>query len=478
VSSLDVMFRYYLDGEPDWYDGSRESRGRTSVGEAAGLRPNTTDIILQPHPGFTPHAGSRAMELCVLQSKTTVSLSPSCVGNVGIAIRVILPLVHFNMSPNLPDSMRAQYLEAYHESYKLRTVPLPKPSAPHDILIKVDAASYCHTDYVLAQGQMPGLPKSFPHIGCHEFAGTVVLHYDCPSKEASALQIGTRVGVPGRSFHACEKCFECKNERVEDPIARDEGGYSVNCVSAENNGLSRDGGFAEYAVVDARQVAPIPDGMTAVETAPLMCAGVTIYGALKRCGLKRGDKLGILGAGGGLGHLGLQYGIKMGYRVLGIEAADAPLALAQDVASKLDPRPLIVDARSRQASDVVQELGAQDGKKNVGEMGLDAVIVLPESQAAFDYGMTLLKTHGTCVVVSFPEKGFHINSRDVVFRDIRIIGSLVGSNRVLREMLNFSAEHGIRALSSSFPLAKLNELVEDYHKAKGGKLVVDMSVEG
>jgi D-arabinose 1-dehydrogenase-like Zn-dependent alcohol dehydrogenase len=263
---------------------------------------------------------------------------------------------------------------------------------------------------------------------------------------------------------------------VDDPVAIDEGGYSVNCVCAENNGLSRDGGFAEYAVVDARQIAPIPDSLTAVETAPLMCAGVTIYGALKRCKLKQGDRVGILGAGGGLGHLGLQYGVKMGYQVLGIEAADEPLKLSQETASKLNPQPYIVDAREKKAIDVVEELGGQDGKKALGEMGLDAVIVLPESQTAFDYGMTLLKSHGTCVVVSFPQKGFHINSRDVVFRDIRIIGSLVGSNKVLREMLKFSADHGVRALTNSFPLAKLNELVVEYHKARGGKLVVDMSL--
>ncbi|KAH6870597.1 alcohol dehydrogenase-like protein [Alternaria rosae] len=380
------------------------------------------------------------------------------------------------MSFTLPESMQAQCLEAYKEPYKLRSVPVPKLLEPHDILIRVDAASYCHTDYVLAEGQMPGLPKSFPHIGCHEFAGTVVAIFQTPSKEAGAFEIGARVGVPGRSFHACGACFECRNERAEDPVAMDEGGYSVNCVTADNKGLSRDGGFAQYAVVDARQLSPIPDNLTAVETAPLMCAGVTIYGALKRCRLKEGDRVGILGAGGGLGHLGLQYGVKMGYKVLGIEAADEPLKLSQDVASRLDPKPYIVDARKKKASDVVREFGGQDGKKDIGEMGLDAVIVLPESQAAFDYGMTLLKSHGTCVLVSFPEKGFHINSHDVVFRDIRIIGSLVGSNKVLREMLDFSAKHNIRALSTSFPLTKLNELVDEYHKGRGGKLVVDMAL--
>ena len=110
-------------------------------------------------------------------------------------------------------------------------------------------------------------------------------------------------------------------------------------------------------------------------------------------------------------------------------------------------------------------------------MGLDAVVVLPESQAAFDYGMKLLKTHGTCVVVSFPEKGFHISARDVVFRDIKILGSLVGSNKTLREMLEFSAQHNVSAISKCYPLARLNDLVEEYHKGGGGKLVVDMSLK-
>ncbi|KAH7412237.1 chaperonin 10-like protein [Phaeosphaeria sp. MPI-PUGE-AT-0046c] len=376
-----------------------------------------------------------------------------------------------------PTSMRAQFLESYQTPYQLRSVPIPQPNSPHDILIKVDAASYCHTDFVLAEGQMPGLPTAFPHVGCHEFAGTVLSHHQSPSKEAIEFQTGARVGVPGRAFHACGECFECKHDRPEDPIAEDDPGYSVHCIAAENNGLSRDGGFAEYAIVDARQLAPIPKGLTAAETAPLMCAGITIYAALKRCRLRKGARVGILGAGGGLGHLGLQYGVHMGYKVLGVEAADAPLQLAKNVASSLDPQPLIIDARIEDAAGIVQKLGKEDIRGHLGEMGLDAIVVLPESQAAFDYGMSLLKTHGTCVVVSFPEKGFHISARDVVFRDIKIIGSLVGSNRMLREMLNFSATHNIRALSKSYSLVKLNELVEEYHKGGGGKLVVDFSLQ-
>ncbi|KAL1610115.1 hypothetical protein SLS60_001780 [Paraconiothyrium brasiliense] len=375
------------------------------------------------------------------------------------------------MAIKLPETMQGQFLEDYKQPYQLRTVPVPKPSHPDDVLIKVDAASYCHTDYVLAQGQMPGFPKSFPHVGCHEFAGTVISHSDRPSTEAARFEAGARVGVTGRAYHACRECFECQGSK--DPVAEDEKGYSVHCTRAENNGISKDGGFAEYAVVDARQLAPIPDELSATDTAPLMCAGITIYAALKRCQLERGDRVAIMGAGGGLGHLGLQYGTKMGFRVLGVDAADGPLKLAKS----LDTGARIVDARSEKAADIVQQVGAEDGKHDLGEKGVDAVIILPESQAAFDYGMTLLKSHRKCVIVSFPEAGFHISSRDIVFRDISIIGSLVGSNRMLREMLNFSAVHGVRAVAKSFPLSSLNALVEDYHKGGGGKLVIDMALD-
>ncbi|KAF2475334.1 GroES-like protein [Lindgomyces ingoldianus] len=291
------------------------------------------------------------------------------------------------MATNLPKAMRGQFLEAFKKPYALRSVPLPKPSAPHDVLIKVDAASYCHTDFVLAEGQMPGFPKSFPLVGCHEFAGTVVSHFESPSSNATAFKVGEKVGVPGRAFGACGTCFECQGSR--DPVSQDEKGYSVYCAHAENNGLSRDGGFAEYAVVDARQLALIPASMTPVETAPLMCAGITIFAALKRCQLSPGERVGIMGCGGGLGHLGLQYAVKMGLRVIGVDAADGPLNLAVG----LNTGAQIVDARKQKAEEIVKQVGSEEGKIDLGEMGLDAVIILPESQPAFDYAMTLLKTH-------------------------------------------------------------------------------------
>ena len=374
-----------------------------------------------------------------------------------------------SVASKLPSLMRAQFLEDFKTPYVLRSVPLPAITSSHDVLIKVDAASYCHTDAVLADGQMPPYPSSFPHVGCHEFAGTVVA---LPENYSSQLRVGDRVGVPGRSFHPCGSCFECVSGPTAHNPDADPPGYSVYCAHSENNGISGPGGFREYAVVDSRQVAPIPDGMSAVDTAVLMCAGVTVYAALKRCGLQPGQRVGIIGAGGGLGHLGLQFAVKMGLKVTGVDNANAPLQLARKVANGAR----IVDARAEEAGDVVTELGHQDGKQDRGDMGLDAVIILPESQRAFDYGVALLKNHGKCIVVSFPEKGFHISARDVVFRDISIMGSLVGSNKVLREMLQFAAQHDVKASIKTFPLSKLNELVTEYHKGEGGKLVVDMNL--
>jgi propanol-preferring alcohol dehydrogenase len=210
-----------------------------------------------------------------------------------------------------------------------------------------------------------------------------------------------------------------------------------------------------------------------------MCAGLTIYSALKRCGLKDGKRVGIVGAGGGLGHLGLQYAVAMGLRVVGVDAAEKPLEVAKSVVESFGAgdRVRMVDSRVETAVDVVAKLGAQDGVKDRGQQGCDAVIVLPESQAAFDYSMTLLKNHGKLVVVSFPENGFHISAHDVVFRDISIVGSLVGSNKLLQEMMSFSAKHNIRAVCKTYPLSGLNVLVEQYHASGGGKLVIDVSLE-
>lgn len=381
----------------------------------------------------------------------------------------------------LPPSMKAQCLDGFNKPYDFREVPLPAFTSPYDVLIKVEAASFCHTDAVLAAGLMPPHPPSFPIIGCHEFVGTVVAVPDeqeqssdtaavvAPPASLRLFRPGERVAVCCNKYRACGECDECRTDT--GTLTTDPPGFSISCPEGLVSGISRDGGFAEYAVVDARQLIPIPEGMTAVQTAPMMCAGVTIYTAIQKCALSPGQRIGIVGCGGGLGHLGLQFAAKMGLEVFGVDNADEPLALARGL-NVTGAR--IIDARREDADSIAREIGQRDGKQHRSEMGLDAVIILPESQQAFDYGVKLLRNHGKCVIVSFPKAGFHLSSHDVVFRDIAVVGSLFGSRRQANEMLQFVARHGVKAVVKTYPLSRLNDLVAEYHRGCGGKLVVDM----
>jgi D-arabinose 1-dehydrogenase-like Zn-dependent alcohol dehydrogenase len=286
------------------------------------------------------------------------------------------------------------------------------------------------------------------------------------------------VGVPGRAFECCGDCYECRENDG------DVHGYGVWCTNAGNLGLSRDGGFQEWCLVDSRQVAPVPDGMKPVEVAPLMCAGVTVWGALENGGVdmadaqrnkERGLSVGIVGAGGGLGHLGVQFASQLGCEVVAVDRAVGIEGL-KGVVERLGGGVQTVDS-DKESVEMVKKRCFKNSKLDVpeGEVGCDVVLVLPEAQAAFDYGTALLKNHGTCVIVSFPKKGWRFQPRDVVFRHIKMVGVLVGRNRQLKAMLNFAAESGVRATIKTFALEDLNKLVEVYHKGNFGKLVVDMS---
>lgn len=376
--------------------------------------------------------------------------------------------------------MRAAVLPAFHSPYDIHP-DYPRPESPtgHDILIRVQAASYCHTDHVYALGEMPHNPAP-PLIPCHEFAGTV--EELGPSVSISlGLTRGTRVGVPGRAFHPCGVCDECMSAH----LFGDTPGYGVFCPNAQNLGLSTNGGMAEFVLADSRQVAPLPDGMMAVQAAPLICAGLTVWAALARASAatqrqQRPLKVAIMGAGGGLGHLAVQFAVKSGWEmIVAVEAADRPLALLAEVVATLDgdeaKNITVVDARAEGADTFLQNLWPTGpvGSRRY-ERGVDAVLILPESQRAYDYGVSLLRNHGTAIVVSFPKNGFTVSTDDIVFRDISVVGSLVGRNWQLREMLHFAQSHGVRAKLCTWPLEKLNDLVQAYLEGVGGKLVVDM----
>lgn len=364
--------------------------------------------------------------------------------------------------------MKAWVLEEFNTPYQLREQPVPIIEDPNDILIRVDACSYCHTDAVVAAGTVT--PPSLPHIGCHEYAGTIV-GLPLGKEEHRGYRMGDRVAVSGRGNHVCGSCRECRDPTGPLP---DSPGFSVFCsLSGAGLGIDRPGGFREYALVDARQVGLIPPELKATDVAPLMCAGLTMYAALTKCELKPGQRVGIMGCGGGLGHLGLQFATKMGLKTTGVDVAPRALQLARE----LETGATIIDASRTIAKEVRKAIGEEDSWKLPSEMGLDAVIILPESQKGFDYGIDLVRDGGRVIVLSFPPEGFHVSAADLVFRRIKVEGSLIGSNRAMSEMFEFCIKHGVRARTTNYPFGKLNELVKDYHTGLPGKLVLDMDLD-
>jgi D-arabinose 1-dehydrogenase-like Zn-dependent alcohol dehydrogenase len=361
---------------------------------------------------------------------------------------------------SVPKTMKAQVLRAFNASYELSTLPVPGPPTGKDILLRVRAAGFCHTDAVFASGAMG---QKLPLIGSHEFAGEVVALGN--EVTSPALRVGVRVGSFGRAYRPCGTCWACRNNDG------DEKGYSKFCPAAGNLGLTGNGGFQEYAIVDSRQVAVLPGELDFVDAAPLMCAGYTIYCAFQKLGLRAGARVGIIGCGGGLGHLGLQFGTAMGYQMVGVDNQDSTLKLARH----LDTGASIFDARVVDPEGLLTQIDGGEVKESF-ERGLEAVFILPESQRAFDYGFKLLRNNAICMVISFPTQGFHFSARDVVFRGIKIMGLIPGGQSIMQEMLTFAAEHGVRAVRKTFPLADLNDLVQEYNKGEGGKLVVDMDL--
>jgi len=349
------------------------------------------------------------------------------------------------------------------------------------MLIRVTAASYCHTDAVFASGQMQ---QGLPRVNSHEFAGVVEELGPEAEKVAQAKGItkGNLVGVPGRAFQCCGECLECTEN------GGDLHGYGVWCSRASNLGLTRDGGFQEYCLVDVRQVARVPEGgsMKAVDIAPLMCAGVTVWNALEAAGLDMSGSTGkskksvaIVGAGGGLGHLGVQFAAKLGWHVAAVDTTPA-MEMLKSVVEELGEdgkNVTVVDALKESVDAAKKRIFGEPTKGLEGEKGCDSSLILPESQPAFNFGMGILKSHGTCVAVSFPKDGWNFKPGDLVFRHIKLIGVLTGRNHQLQAMVDFAAKETVKAKIRTYPLEKLNVLVEDYHRGVGGKLVVDMELK-
>lgn len=233
------------------------------------------------------------------------------------------------------------------------------------MLVKVAVGSLCHTDGMVTDGIMG---TKLPCIASHEGSGTVV-------KVGSAIkefEVGDRV-LCSLTYHRCGVCADCIGPEQDQQY----------CTKATYLGVTRDGSFAEFEVVDGRECSLLPDNVSFQTAAPLACAGITVWGGLVRANLKSGESVAIVGGGGGLGHLGVQFGKALGLQVIAIDARDEGLSLAKECGADV-----VIDARAGKEK-VVEQV-----QKVTGGQGADATLNVSDHDSAAATGAAVTKMHG------------------------------------------------------------------------------------
>lgn len=346
--------------------------------------------------------------------------------------------------------MKAARVHAKGEEYKIDTVDVPEIQNDTDVIIEIKAASLCHTDFMVRDG---AFGDNYPITGSHEAVGIV---HDS-GKAVKEFFKGDRIGT--LAFQGpCGKCPDCK------------AGLTIYCDNLTGmGGVTVDGGFAGFMRCDARFCVKIPESLPFAQAAPLMCAGATIYGALKKCKLSKGDVVGIVGVGG-LGHIGIQLAKCMGLQVVALDTRAEPISLAKSLKY---PPDMTINVKETEAKDAMKQIARLE--KNEAWPGLDACIVATDAPPAFLYSADITRKHGLMVVVGQPADPVQVTYNSLIFRDIRVIGSLLSDVSEAQEMIDLIAKNDIEITVKEYPMDKVNQMVRDTHEENmKGRLVMTM----
>lgn len=325
-------------------------------------------------------------------------------------------------------TMRAVQVSRPGGPFELVERPIPDPP-PGSVRIRVQACGICHSDALTKDGTWPGI--QYPRLPGHEIAGVV----DAVGRGTPRLEEGQRVGV-GWSGGYCGHCAPCRR------------GVPIACVTQQITGITRDGGYGDYLIAAENAVAVFPADLPAVDAAPLLCAGITTFNALRHSGARAGDLVAVLGIGG-LGHLGVQYAAKMGFRTVAIArgADKKPLALKLGATDYIDS----------QAEDPAAAL-----TKRGGAQVILATATSGEAMAAVQGGLAL---DGQLLIVGAAHS---LNANPLLLlggrRSIR--GWASGTSIDSEDTLAFSALQGVRSMNEVFPLEKVSEA---YDRMMSGK---------
>jgi len=320
--------------------------------------------------------------------------------------------------------MQSAVVEAFGKPLVLREWEVPTPG-PGQILVKTEACGVCHTDLHAANGDWPVKPVP-PFIPGHEAIGIVT----ALGAGVTIVKEGDRVGVPWL-YSACGHCEHCLSA------------WETVCAEAQFGGYTRNGGFAEYILADPDYVAHIPAGLSAIEAAPIICAGITTYKGIKETAARPGEWVAISGAGG-LGHLAIQYAKAMGLKVCAVDIDDSKLEHARKLGADH-----VFNARN---GDVAADLKAATNG------GAHGVLITAPSLGAFKQGVAMTRKRGTCVLVGLPPGEFPVPLFDVVANCITIRGSFVGTRKDMAETLAFAACGAVKADIELQPLSAINDV--------------------
>jgi D-arabinose 1-dehydrogenase-like Zn-dependent alcohol dehydrogenase len=300
----------------------------------------------------------------------------------------------------------------------------------YEVRVKAEACGVCHSDSWLVNGTWPGI--QYPRAPGHEIAGIV----DAVGSDVKVWKKGQRVGIGWHGGH----------DGTCDPCRR---GRFIHCVNAKVTGFSFDGGYGEYVVAPQEALAPLPEALSFPEAAPLLCAGVTTFNALRHTGARAGDLVAVLGIGG-LGHLAVQFANKMGFRTAAIARGRDKEELARGLGAHL-----FIDSEKVDPAQTLAKLG-----------GARVILATAPSAKAIDSLVGGLGVDGELMVVGAPAEPLSIGAVDMILGARSVRGWASGSSIDSQDTLNFAALTGIRPMIETFPRRKA---AEAYDRMMTGK---------
>nr|WP_251331305.1 alcohol dehydrogenase [Haloplanus sp. HW8-1] len=316
--------------------------------------------------------------------------------------------------------MRAAVVTEAGADFDVVERPIPDPDST-EVRVAVDACGICHSDAFVKEGTFPGV--SYPRVPGHEVVG----HIDAVGADVTAWSEGDRVGAGWHGGH----CFTC------DPCRR---GDFLQCEHGEITGLTFDGGYAEYATVPAEALAAVPAELAAVDAAPLLCAGVTTYNALRHSDARPGDLVAVVGVGG-LGHLGVQYARAAGFETVAVSHSPDKRDLALDLGADH-----FVDASERDPAAALQDLG-----------GARVVLSTAPSADAIESVLGGIGADGEVVVVGIPGEPVSTDVQQLVGTRGAVSGWGSGHARDSQDTLEFSALRDITPVVETFSLDEVGD---------------------